>query len=401
MLKNKYKFKTQLYFFITFFMLTYVNPSKDLTTVVKFGKATYAWLFIVFLYEAVKYLKKEGILKLFNQFYKHLILDDEIKLLIVLFASGLLSFNFNSMKNSLMVIFTYIVFTVTFQLISYNHNIKSKLIFEWYMQAFVIFSIVSSAIGIWTLFVGNIALYPFFGVYQRKSYRRMYGWFGNPNRISAFIAISFLMNFYFIKTSKQRNIKIKRILLSLFLLISLFLTDSRSSILSLLIVYSLKFFSKIITSNFWGNHKRKLFFSVLFITFIVFLSSLSFTRGINLNGRFLIWAEALELVKARPIYRFVIGNGHGYFSRTMGFSTHNGYIRWLIEYGFIFIIMFCYYSYQKICLLKTKRIIPFYDLILSLFLFLLLRELATQSLYSMRYEYQLYIYIGGLIKTKD
>ena len=163
---------------------------------------------------------------------------------------------------------------------------------------------------------------------------RIYGWYGSPNRLGSFIAVSIL--FLLHKFLNQKNISKINIAFFVFLIASLLLTGSRGSIFSLiiasLILFPLKF------------EFKKLFFRIipLFIVSLFIIGEvLDFYKFTRLDyyetilrteqdefSRIEINKNSFDFISQLPNSNLLFGSGSEYAikaldrSLIMGFFPH-------------------------------------------------------------------------------
>ncbi|WP_394295542.1 O-antigen ligase family protein [Natrialba chahannaoensis] len=102
-------------------------------------------------------------------------------------------------------------------------------------------------------------------------------------------------------------------------------------------------------------------------------------------ARLEIWAEGFTVLASSSPFELLLGNGHRYFITEVGESPHNGYIRFLIDYGIVFLVLYSILVYYLGRYLYFSREVDS-SFWLSVLVFLLVRDMTDQAIFHIRFE---------------
>lgn len=232
--------------------------------------------------------------------------------------------------------------------------------------------------------VTAIQLGPFEIAKYTSKYPRVASWFINPNKFAPAPAAALLICIHRIKYDfKLRYVA----LLALFCGIT-YWTGSRGVILSL--AAGLSVYLMMI-----GGKKLKavtLLFSILipilsFAMVLIYSDIFTvFDRGSGPEARLKIWRDGVQLIMNMSIPEIIFGNGHLYFGSVVEHSPHNGYLRFIVNYGLIFLFLYSYYVLNGIKDLIRGHSLPSNQLWVSVLVFLLVRDISDQGILHVRFE---------------
>ena len=176
----------------------------------------------------------------------------------------------------------------------------------------------------------------------------MYGHFNNPAGFAAFL-VSLLPFTFGYAQNVNRRMRYLYIIIRLFFVVAILLSNSRAGILSACVIFSFFSYKSIRLSNLHGL--VKLF--VLMVVLVVVIIGLYFLKQDSADGRLLIWSVSWEMFKNAPI------TGHGansfiaqymeyqaeYLTKCPDYShallaadvkvPFNEYIKLLVEFGLL------------------------------------------------------------------
>jgi hypothetical protein len=290
-----------------------------------------------------------------------------------LFGIGIVIFIFNnffsysiSLTSRSFIGICYI-FICFFILLNFERRTNSIVSFKPFKQTLKNITKFALAISIITL-----VLYLINRQYFSSIEKRYMGWSSSPTTYAIYLLwfVSFQLNWV--------NEKWKRNLLLCFLIFSIYLTGTRSGLIvgALIILLQFDFIINFV-------NKRFILFSLLFILFILFndsLYDLLLNAGINqLLGRYSndvdysyltrynLKMEQMEMIKTSNLAELFLGHGYDYCINHLnkGFYTdeakmlpHNDFLRFLIDYGLLFIIWYIYFIIKLFKGIGKYAIIP-------------------------------------------
>lgn len=237
----------------------------------------------------------------------------------------------------------YRLVTVYFNIITIFYMVISvgdvdKMIYQFFKVIFYVGAISAVYSFILDYFSNEIDI-GFLHLTQNIVGRRPSSFLGNPN----FFAIILFLGIcsYFLMIANKKNI----ILFPLLLVqaYALLETKSRAAIISLFIVVVLIVIYKLRYKKLALTILLSILGIVSVLIFIVVVNS----RGSQTNGRTEIWLKALEVFWKKPIFGHGFGMSIETIGITGGLSTHNVYIKILVETGIIGLISFLNIFFQS------------------------------------------------------
>lgn len=231
---------------------------------------------------------------------------------------------------------TYRLFIVYFNIIAIFYMVISienveKMIYQFFKVMFYVGTISAIYSFILTYFSNEVDI-GFLHITQVIVGRRPSSFFGNPN-FFAFILFLGICAYFLLITNKKNIILFPFLLAQVY---ALFATKSRGAIISLFIVVVLVVIYKL-------RYKKlalTVILSILGIASVLVLMVVMDARGNQTNGRTDIWIKAFKVFLKKPIF----GHGFGMSIETIGIagglSTHNVYIKILVETGIVGLISF-------------------------------------------------------------
>lgn len=409
MLKKMYIYTI---YFISLFMFTYVESGQKVSTSIVYGKALYGWLLLILCIEIFNYIVIGSKYKP-NYRYNLPMYLMLFALLVSVTLSNIYLMAWDPFKNTILLIFKTVCFVSLPLLIMVNYKIEEMEYLLLISNIAIWFATVSSVVALWTGYIGPINILGH-NILQYKEYERLYGWYGNPNRLGGLLALALLFSMYSYKQNKDIK-KLPLLLKGLLIGITLFLTGNRGSIFGftigalsfIFITMQLDSKNTIIKTlkNIVFTLTKSLKYTFIFIigiyiflcanpSFINKLNTLVLNRGLDSTGRVEIWQQWPHIYDFNSFIAILFGHGHGYFSSSLGASAHNGYIRWFVDYGLVFILFFVMLIAYIIGIIliyghnKDKH-----SIILSIIIFCLIRDINTQSLFTMRPEYLFFLHM--------
>jgi O-antigen ligase len=135
----------------------------------------------------------------------------------------------------------------------------------------------------------------FYGYDVESFMSRSFSTFGNPNFLGQFLLVPIFMSVYFFLKTKSSKNKIAVFLIFAIMLLALFLTKNRASVLGLSVGFLFFFLF-----NPWIRVKMK----SIFISLLLFVSGgavFLFASSLrSINARFFLWESAVEVWKGSP-----------------------------------------------------------------------------------------------------
>lgn len=271
-------------------------------------------------------------------------------------------------------------------------------------RLFIVISVISLIFAALLYTLGELQLINN-NFYQLKEYPRLYGWYGNPNRFGSAVAIGVISSIFISGFLKNKKTCITNKILIIFLLIGVVLSGSKGALVSLILALAFYVISTIQLNK--KMKKKHLVFIFLFTGVLILLISrmdnIFSDRFVNEivrldsldNQRFDIWINTFVILDNNYLYNTIFGNGYGYFQDYIGRSPHNSYIRWLSDFGLLYLLIFALFI---LSIIRNLTIRNKGDIFLqSLIIYLLTHQLFTQSIFQVRIEGILFIVILGIV----
>jgi O-antigen ligase len=182
----------------------------------------------------------------------------------------------------------------------------------------------SNKIVLWEIFIVCVAqacygLLQFFGIFpSNHSKFAITGSFENPAGFSAILSMGYPIGMYLL--FKTKRIELFSVAIGLFIiLVSVFLSESRTGILSILSSsFLVILFQKKIIQKFQKLKQKKIIIVLSLVFFVGFGYSLYLQKKDSINGRFLIWKISSEMIIDKPIL------GHGPLSFKAKYMDYQG-----------------------------------------------------------------------------
>lgn len=283
-------------------------------------------LLLFFLYN-----KRKSIAFIHSKLFRFFIIFIGISLI----SSLLSSYRVSSLER--LIILTFEVVSVFYFL----ENVENlKKLFELILRFTVFFAVI---VCFYSIFLYYVGVYPQYGngdnfllihgyvFSQTLTNGRAAAIFGNPNSFGAFAMIGFGSTLALSYPHKKWSY---RLFFIITLLLGLFLSKSRSSMIgtgAILIIYIFAFLIE-----------RKKFKEALIISVLILIACLYIVLSIgsNLSGREVIWQIVIESIKEKPIFGVGFGVSTEVILSEFNLSTHNIYLKILSETGVIGFIAF-------------------------------------------------------------
>ncbi|KAB2953758.1 oligosaccharide repeat unit polymerase [Heliorestis acidaminivorans] len=403
------QFFVTLYIFIYIFLISYVPNSGTGyglgSQFYKEGILLSFFLFLVLTFITFMQRKSVSINRHFLWFY----------LLIISYPFLVAFLDTNQWNSILVIIAMNLSLVFNFFLIKTYFNIDKKKYVEMIAQSIVYIGVLAVFIVFYVFFIGEISLGSFSLSYD-PLYPRVSSWFGNPNRFGIFLALTNLFAIYLYLINKE-NVKTKAryLLFILLITIGLFWSGSKGAIFTFLCGLSTFYLVKKGIEINKNKNKKVLSGLTIFISFVVLIiivssyelnnnifsyleSNIIRLRGIESgSGRIEIWSAGLQNINTSSFFQLIIGKGHDSFLHDTGRSSHNGYLRLLYEYGFLFIALFAFFLY--FCLINIFKKNKGYEraLLLSQFIMLLTYNVFSQNFFQLRFETIVLSFICSLL----
>lgn len=243
----------------------------------------------------------------------------------------------------------------------------------------------------------------FFGIKMEPEVLRWAGWYGNPNRLAPVLALGAIAS----SSLAMRGGSMIRVsalaTLGLILTAGVVSTGSRATLLALGVG---------LVILFWV-HSRYLAVRVLMIIALLLVMIIGvalipdevfdvFDRTSSNEERVAYIRLGIEMFTSGTPYQIIFGQGYGEFIRVTGRSTHNGYVRMLLEFGVLFsFVMFAFIFFLCRC---ARRIAvysrEFSALALAFLGFLLVRDIGSPALISVRIEALAFSFVIGMLAAR-
>lgn len=285
-------------------------------------------------------------------------------------------------------------------------------------------SLIPCVIDVLVITVSIQALYgilQYFNLLSPIAKFQVTGSYDNPAGFAASLVIAFPF-FLLASVRAKKNIRWGIICLSVIIAFAVFLSESRTGILSLVIILLC-----------WGLHYWKFSFKLKWVLVLMVLvgliGGLYQVKKDSADGRLLIWTCALEMIKDNWLTGYGTGGFEAHYMDYQAdyFKQHpnssyaqladdvqypfNEYLKFLINYGligflfiliFIFVLIYCYYrkpsldkriavlsliSMSILSFFSYPTLYPFVWLIILFDIFILLKGFVKTS-----YPYMIYIF---------
>lgn len=387
-----------------FFLITYTPFIGDYNLEIVYGK--YGLIFI-FLFPIVSFMI--AIVK--NNFRPLNKINIDPSLFIYLLFPSLILFStffsseyFEAIFYGTVLLPISLFLTLMILLTVYSKEYLSKNIFN----IILFFGLLSVTIAL--IIYYNLKIIPFFSWELNVQNLRLFGLFGNPNRLASIIGISFVISFSYYYYSKTKK-NITHFIIILLMSLSLLLAASRGAIIAALAIVIINLVIKFLLER---KLNLKDIFIIIFVNIsVIFLLLILMdiidlrhysNRDASVENRLYLISSITLLLKESSLLNILFGSGHSAYISKIGVSSHNGYIRWLIDYGLLFTVMFVIFNIGIVLksidtFLKEKKIETI--ILTNILTFILLRELTTQSFFTIRIEFVLYILTLGLLHIKN
>jgi O-antigen ligase len=378
------------------FLLNYYPSSPGYTSGAIYNIYSIIILILLFIYLILNALKKSIKLKLAP--LSNIIFIFLLILIVIITLNSILQPTFEGANQSIWI------FTVLIILVLYYSTFKFDFYrdFNYIAMSVIFFGLVSVFLALYVRFVGEV---DFDIIYIRyfESHPRLKGLFASPIGFSSFNAIAIIFTSYLLFK--------KRTFLNTFiifvLVFSILLGASRGPIISLLVAVITIFLIRSIIQKS-NRQKYRTFFhlfilsliaiffiSILYDNFEYYISNiLRFDR--DYDPRFDIWSTGIQLYFRQPVINQLLGAGSGSFFRNVGFSPDNLYIRLLVDYGLISLVIFLMMNILIIIsMIKYSLKERNFEVTtnITLLIFLLIRQTTNQNLFTVSIDTILYFYI--------
>lgn len=275
------------------------------------------------------------------------------------FASAFWGKNINSsISNSISMLLIYCIMLL-FSSQEFDKQIRKKVNFCW---------LIAGQVGALLFLLGERADV---GMYTSRTSLMIAGTATDPNEFSSIFIISIALSIYYLLSNKEKVwMKLFCIVSSIMQIYAVFLCGSRGALISIVVTVIIAVFLNIKPSI-----KTILFMIVsIVIIYIVLLKyiiplipediiarlSLQALVEDQGSGRMQLWFEALDKIWNGPIWRLLLGYGHGGLVVKVigGTSTmHNQLLQQLANYGMIGLILFLWLLWTTFQSIRSKNYI--------------------------------------------
>ncbi|WP_067843886.1 hypothetical protein [Amphibacillus sediminis] len=396
-LKNRKMLNITFLLLLSIFLFSYVSAASGYA--VETSLSQYSYISLAFLAIYITYLQlikhKSNISNLKVKVNAHLVFlfftVFTLMFISIIFYPDGFRFLF------VLIIWNFLFFYVFFLLyIQMESSIQNYLMFV--STIIFVLGIISLIMAFFLKISGNINFGPIM-LYQAPEFPRLYGWYGNPNRFGSVMAVSLLSGLYVRK--RVKNKKIFNVII-LGLTIGLLLSGSKGAILSLTIALILNTRiplvkeQRILKKNFGSFLKLALTFPIVGLIVIRLLPENFSEQIIRLgnfdNSRFDIWGNLYDIIYNNNLFQTLFGNGYGFFQSYVGLSPHNSFIRWVSDFGLIFLVMMIIIFIVCLTSILFKDELEF-TLLRRIYIYIIVHQMFTQSIFQVRLEGMLFIAI--------
>lgn len=231
---------------------------------------------------------------------------------------------------------------------------------------------------------------------------RYLGIFNDPNDLGMFLLMNIPIAFYFRKRSNNFFIRLLLLTLICTLLWGIYKTNSRGTLLGVFSLFSVYLLFR------YGKVKAFIIIGILIpIAFVVMNQFREIdSEEASAYGRIEAWYEGVQMFKSRPL----VGVGKGNFMEHHFRTGHNSYVMVMSELGTIgytFWFVLIAYTFRKLMIVANKGLTikeskqkewgehkEQYQLLASVFLYVLVAYLTTAFFLSRSYIVVLYIFLG-------
>lgn len=320
-----------------------------------------------------------------------------IFLLIAIISSLLSQYKFNAVYRLSIVYFNIIV--ITYMISSFDELDK---VISLFLIILLLIGLLSAIYGILLTRYGTPDTYnsmyvmkvDFFNIefYQRIIGRRPSSVYTNPNFYGLVLALGISASLPFIKI-KNLYYTLPIVFIQFYGLIQ---TQSRSALITVFIISALLMVYKL-------RHNKRLLFVLLSISvvFSMALYKIIVTRRGNAeSGRSYIWRQSLNTFITKPLLGYGFGMSIEAINIEGGLSTHNVYLKLLVETGVLGLIGFLNIYYELLkesiksnYLFKKKFVL----LSLSILITFLVHQFFESSLFVYNYIMSIWITLVAYI----
>ncbi|WP_144049862.1 O-antigen ligase family protein [Halorubrum ezzemoulense] len=321
--------------FLALFLSTYSSPAQGYDINRVYSKYTYFILFFVFI-----------ITLLSLHFKKKQAVSVTVGMILFILLGGILIFSSINRPSSLRWILTPVGWTLLWFLIIITGINAADVgpknytsIFRWFTIRYAFASLVIALIA---AFITHISIGPI-TIIQYANYPRLAGWYVNPNGLAPVLVTGVLCTISAGINELNKWSKASYYSLAILFAFGVLLTGSRGPTGTLIITLFV-----YITIKFKYKYKKLEHYHYMIGACILFIGALIglfllarvdlFQRGSPFS-RFEIWKNTPSIIRTSSALELLFGHGHLYFIDTVGLSSHSDYIRFLVNYGLLSIII--------------------------------------------------------------
>lgn len=258
--------------------------------------------------------------------------------------------------------------------------------------------LVSAGMAFTLALVGSIQIGPL--EFQQSLSPRLNGWYGSPNRLGSMMAVSLLCGTYLLSTPRRRLHR-HMILIGIIVLVGCLLSTANRSGVGGLLLGGLTFAAvgvpprRLIWKSVAQGWKLSLVLAVgIICAFIVvdligtdLLEIYRRRSGFDPQNdvRMALWSTAVTEMRSASIIEFTFGKGYRYFQDRHGVHPHNGYLRFAVEYGILFLITYLI-AMAMVFRQALRRARPEAGFVCALLVYFLTRDLFTTDLFQVKIE---------------
>jgi hypothetical protein len=262
----------------------------------------------------------------------------------------------------------------------------------------VAFAVISLAVAIIVQLTGGVHV---LGINIEPQILRWAGWFGNPNRFGPTLAIGVLAAFSLAARSRTRSGAAFMGMVGGLLIAGVVSSGSRATLLALATGLSILVWSQ---TRHTATKILMIAVAVLVVVLAVLLTPQEvfevYARKSSDEQRIGFVRQSLEMFSSGSPTEIIFGRGYGEFQMVTGRSTHNGYMRLIVEFGLVFTLGMMAFFALLLARARAARSEKFQAFVLATLGFLLVREVGAPALLSMRMEGLAFAFVIGALAAQ-
>lgn len=268
------------------------------------------------------------------------------------------------------------------------------------MSFWVIFATVSLAAAGVAQLTGGVHV---MGINIEPQLLRWAGWFGNANRFGPALAIGVLAAFSLAARAGSRAVSTLMVLIGILLIGGVVSSGSRSTLLALVVGLGILLWMQTRKA---ATKILMVAAAVLAVIAVILVTPQEvfevYTRGNSNELRISFIKKGLEMFTSGSALEVIFGHGYGEFQRVVGYSTHNGYLRLILEFGLIFILGMMGFLALLLTRVRTLgvRSEKFKAFVLAILAFILVREIGSPAMIGVRMESLAFAFVIGALAAQ-